>query len=404
MGEREFVALMALISAMAALAIDILLPAFAEMRTAFGLAPDATDLALTITLFFVGSGLGNLVYGPLTDAWGRKPVLLGSLALYGLAALAAALATSLTWLLIARFVWGFGSGGPRVLTQAIVRDRFSGDAMARVMSMVQAVFFLGPVAAPLIGAGLVTIGSWRWVMVFGVITSTIAALWSLRLKETLLPENRRPLSARSVGTGITVVVRHRRTFLLALATTFLSGSFFSFLSSSELVFADVFDRADWFVPYFSGMAVVLGVVSLGITKLLKRFPAKRITLVAGATLVPIAATRVALGLWFDGTPPFVLWLILFSLSNLCIVAMFPTLNSLALEPMGALAGTAASVIGFTTMVGGAGLAAITDRSLGESVLPLAVAYLSYGSVSLVLQAVALREPPTAVGEAQPALL
>jgi DHA1 family bicyclomycin/chloramphenicol resistance-like MFS transporter len=150
------------------------------------------------------------------------------------------------------------------------------------------------------------------------------------------------------------------------------------------------------------MAVILGVVSLGITKLLKRIPARRITIMAGGMLVPISASRLAVALWFDGTPPFILWLILFSLSNLCIVAMFPTLNSLALEPMGALAGTAASVIGFTTMVGGAGLAAVTDRSLGDSVLPLAVAYLCYGSVSFVLQVVALRQPSTAVEQAVPA--
>lgn len=399
MGEREFVVLMALISALAALAIDILLPAFADMRVAFGLAPDATNLSLTITLFFVGSGLGNLVYGPLTDAWGRKPVLLASLALYGAAALASALATDLMWLLVARFLWGFGAGGPRVLTQAIVRDRFSGDAMARVMSTVQAVFFLGPIAAPLVGAGLVSIGSWRWVMAFGVITSAATALWSLRLRETLLPDHRRPLSAATIVGGFRAVVGHRRTLLLALSNTFVAGAFFSFLSSSELVFGDVFDRAEWFVPYFSGMAVILGLSSLGITHLLKRIPASRITKVAGAGLVLVSSGRLILAIGYGGVPPFPVWLVLFSLSNLCIVAMFPSLNSLSLEPMGALAGTAASVLGFTMSVGGAALASITDRFLGGSVLPLALAYCGYGAVSYLLQISGLRQPATPAGAA-----
>ena len=401
MSEREFVALMALISAQAALAIDILLPAFADMRIAFGLSPDATALSLTITLFFVGSGLGNLVYGPLTDAWGRKPVLLGSVALYGLSALASALATSLAWLLVARFVWGFASGGPRVLTQAIVRDRFSGDAMARVMSMIQAVFFFGPIAAPLLGAGLVAVGSWRWVMMFGVITAGVTILWSLRLRETLLPDHRRPLNPTNVIGGIRTVVGHRRTFLLALSVMFLSSAFFSFLSSSELIFADVFDRAELFVPFFSGMAMLLGATSLVVTRILKRVAAERVNQVAGAALVGFSAIRLMLALLFDGVPPFVPWVMLFVLSNLCIVSMFPSLNSLALEPMGALAGTAASVLGFTMSVGGAALAAVTDRFLAGSVLPLALAYVGYGSISFALQRAAMRFPDSPPTEAPP---
>ena len=383
---------MALISAMAALAIDMLLPAFAGMRRAFGLAPDATDLSLTITLFFVGSGVGNLVYGPLADAWGRKPVLLSSLGLYGAAALAAALAPSLPFLLAARFLWGVGSGGPRVLSQAIVRDRFSGDRMARVMTLIQATFFLAPIAAPLIGAGLVAVGSWRWVMAFGVITALVASIWSLRLQETLPPERRRRLTRRSITEGIGIVVSHRRTLLFTLSLSFLSGSFFSFLGSSELVFSDVFDRPQWFVTYFSSMAAVLGAVSLANNRLMKRVPVSRVTLAAGASLIALSAARTALVYLTGHDPPFLLWLVLFSVSNICVVVMLPGLYSLALEPMGALAGTAASVMGFVTSVLGAGLAAYTDRSIDDSVAPLALAYLVYSSISYVLQLRALRQP------------
>lgn len=398
-GETEFVLLMALISALTALAIDMLLPGFTGMREAFGLAPDATDLAATITLFFIGNGIGNLVYGPMADAWGRKPVLVASLALYGLAALAATIAPNLTLLLIARFIWGVGAGGPRVLTQAIVRDRFSGDAMARVMSMIQAAFFIGPIAAPLIGAGLVSIGSWRWVMAFGVVSALITAVWSLRLQETLPPDRRRSLNPRAIAGGVRAVLGHRRTLLFALSVTFISGAFFSFLSSSELIFEDVFGHGDWFVTYFSVMALFLGFVSLGITRLLRRISAARVTVVAGAGLIVFSAARVVLAQATGGVPPFWIWLTLFSLSNLCIVATFPSLNSLALEPMGALAGTAASVIGFMTSVGGAILATITDRRLGGTVAPLALGYLIYSVMAYCFQLAALRRPESDVGSA-----
>ncbi len=392
---------MALISALTALAIDMLLPGFSGMREAFGLAPDATDLAATITVFFVGNGIGNLIYGPMADAWGRKPVLVASLGLYGVAALAATFAPNLTVLLAARFVWGVGAGGPRVLTQAIVRDRFSGDAMARVMSMIQAAFFIGPVAAPLIGAGLVAIGSWRWVMAFGVLSALTTAVWSLRLQETLPQERRRPLTPRAITGGVGAVLSHRPTLLFSLSLMFLSGAFFSFLSSSELIFEDVFGHGDWFVTYFSVMAVLLGCMSLGINRLLRRVPAGRVTMVAGAGLIVFSAARVVLAQLSEGVPPFWLWIVLFSLSNVCVVATFPSLNSLALEPMGGLAGTAASVIGFLTSVGGAGLAMITDRRLGGTVAPLAFGYLLYATIAYCCQLLALRRPANVVGTVTP---
>ena len=391
-GETEFVLLMALISALTALAIDMLLPGFSGMREAFGLAPDATDLAATITVFFVGNGIGNLIYGPMADAWGRKRVLVASLTLYGLAALAATAAPNLTVLLVARFVWGVGAGGPRVLTQAIVRDRFSGDAMARVMSTIQAAFFIGPIAAPLIGAGLVSIGSWRWVMAFGVVTALITAIWSLRLQETLPVERRRPLSFASTTGGVRTVLQNRQTLLFSLSIMFISGAFYSFLSSSELIFEDVFGRGDWFVTYFSLMALLLGVMSLGINRLLRRMSASRVTVAAGAGMILFSAVRVVLAEATGGVPPFWPWIVLFSLSNVCVVAMFPSLNSLALEPMGDLAGTAASVIGFLASVGGAALATITDRRLGGTVAPLALGYLLYAVAAYGCQLLALRRP------------
>ncbi len=399
MGETEFVLLMALTSAMTALAIDMLLPGFSGMREAFGLAPDATDLAATITVFFVGNGIGNLIYGPMADAWGRKPVLVASLGLYGLAALAATLAPNLTFLLVARFIWGIGAGGPRVLTQAIVRDRFSGDAMARVMSMIQAAFFIGPIAAPLLGAGLVALGSWRWVMAFGVVSALVTAVWSLRLQETLPVDRRRPLTGRAILGSVGIVLGHRETLLFSLSLMFISGAFFSFLSSSELIFEDVFGRGQWFVTYFSAMALFLGIVSLGITRLLRRTSAARLTIVAGAGMVVFSAARVVLAQATGGTPPFAWWLVLFSLTNLCIVATFPSLNSLALEPMGELAGTAASVIGFLTSVGGAVLATITDRRLGGSVAPLALGYLLYTSMAYGFQLAAIRRRSGALSPA-----
>ncbi|MCY4664476.1 MAG: MFS transporter, partial [Acidimicrobiaceae bacterium] len=268
MREREFVLLMGLLTAMSALAIDIMLPAFAQMRPAFGLPDDSTRLSLTVTLFLMGAGVGHLFYGPIADAMGRKPTLAGSLVLYAAAALTAALAPSLGVLYISRFVWGFAAAGPRVLTQAIVRDRFAGTAMARVMTLIQTVFFIAPILAPGLGKALVVIGSWRWVMAFGVIPALAAVTWSVRLEETLDPGHRRPLRLGAALAGFRFVVSNRTALGYTLMVTFGFGAFLAYLGSTELILSDIYDRSSWFVPYFTVAGVAAAAVALTSNRLL----------------------------------------------------------------------------------------------------------------------------------------
>ena len=397
MGEREFVLFMALLSAMTALAIDMLLPAFEEMRPAFGLDDDSPRLALTVTLFLMGAGIGNLFYGPIADAVGRKPTLTGSMVLYGLAALSAAFAPSLGVLYISRFVWGVASAGSRTLTQAIVRDRFAGTAMARVMTLVQTAFFLAPIIAPVLGKGLVEIGSWRWVMAFGVVTALLVLGWSLRLGETLDPANRRPLRLGPVLAGFRSVLRNRTALGYTLTVTFGFGAFLSFLGSTELIFAKVYARPGWFVPYFSAVGVLAALVALGSNRLLHTVRASQMALGASVAFSTACAALFAATAAGGGLPPFMVWLVLFSLANACHVAVFPTAMSLALEPMGEMAGTAAGVLGFSASLGGSLLASFTDRAIDDSVMPIGIAYLAYSSIALACQLWARGGPATPGG-------
>ena len=385
MGGREFVLLMGLLTAMSSLAIDIMLPAFSQMRTAFGLDDDSTRLSLTVTLFLMGAGVGHLFYGPIADAVGRKPTLVGSVVLYAAAALVAALAPSLGVLYISRFVWGVAAAGPRTLTQAIVRDRFAGTAMARVMTLIQTVFFIAPIMAPGLGKALVLIGSWRWVMAFGVVSGLAVVVWSLRLEETLDPAHRRQLRLGSVLAGFRFVVADRTAVGYTLMVTFSFGAFLAYLGSSELIFSDVYDRAGWFVPYFTVAGVVAAAVALSSNRLLHRLHARQLALGAGSAFAAASAALFAVTIASDGLPPFGVWLVLYSLCNSIHVAVFPSGISLALEPMGAMAGTAASVLGFSTWMLGALLASFTDRAIDGSVMPIGIAYFAYSSIALVCQ-------------------
>ena len=385
MGEREFVLHMALLTAMTSLAIDIMLPAFAQMRPAFGLDDGSTRLSLTVTLFLMGAGIGHLFYGPIADAVGRKPTLAGSLMLYTAAALAAASAPSLGVLYSSRFVWGFAAAGPRTLTQAIVRDRFAGTSMARVMTLIQTVFFIAPIMAPGLGKALVVIGSWRWVMAFGVVTGLAAMAWSLRLEETLDPAHRRPLQVGPVLAGFRSVVFNRTALGYTLMVTFSFAAFLSFLGSTELIFSDVYDRSGWFVPYFTVSGVVAATVALSSNRLLHRVHARQLALGAGSAFAAASAALYAVTTASAGLPPFVAWLVPFSLCNAIHVAVFPSGISLALEPMGALAGTAASVLGFSTWMVGSLLASFTDRAIDGSVMPIGIAYFAYSLIALACQ-------------------
>ena len=382
MGELEFVLFMAMVTAMSALAIDILLPAFAQMRPAFGLDHDSTELSLTITLFLMGTGVGNLFYGPVADAVGRKPTLAGGMALYGAAALTCALAPSLGVLYASRFVWGFASGGSRTLSQAIVRDRYAGTAMARVMTLIQTAFMITPILAPVLGKALVEIGSWRWVMAFGAVTAAAILGWSARLAETLDPDHRRPLSVRPVLAGFRSVMGNRTSLGYTLMITFGFGAFLSFLASTELIFGDVYGRPGWFVPYFSAFGVASALVALGCNRVLHRVEARQLALGAASAFVAVSAALFAVTAAGDGLPPFGLWMALFSLANASYVGVFPTAMSLALEPMGRMAGTAAAAMGACGSLGGSLLASFTDRAIDGSVMPIGVAYLAYSLLSL----------------------
>ena len=196
---REFILLVTALMATTALGIDLMLPAFPEIREQFGMAPDSTQVTWIITAYFLGMAAGPWLYGPASDRFGRRIPLYAGLTLYAVAAVTAALAPSWELIVVSRFVWGIGSAGPRSLSVAMIRDRYEGDAMARLMSMIMAVFLLVPIAAPGVGAGLIAFLPWRAVFWFPAAVAVLLMFWARRLPETLTPDRRRPFTWRSVG-------------------------------------------------------------------------------------------------------------------------------------------------------------------------------------------------------------
>lgn len=381
MGEREFIALLAALTASTALGIDVMLPALGEIRASFGLAADATTLSWAVTLYLLGLGCAQLLFGPIADRFGRKPALYGGLALYALGATGAALAPSLQFLLVSRFVWGVGAASPRTVALTITRDAYVGDRMGRVLSLVMAVFLIAPILGPGIGELLLLSGSWRWVFGFSVVTAASLSLWLIRLDETLDPRNRLPLDFRRLTGAFRAVVANRATLGYGLAVTFALGAFLAYLAGSELLFEDVYGRGGQFALLFGAGAAVMAVAALASARTIRVMGVEAVLRRALVCYLLSAAAVTAASLVGDGRPPFWLWWALLTALNALHVVIVPACNTLAMGPMGRIAGVASAVIGAFSMGIGSMLASITSRFGQGSVTPLSLGYLCYGALA-----------------------
>jgi DHA1 family bicyclomycin/chloramphenicol resistance-like MFS transporter len=369
-------------TALSALAIDTMLPAFDEMRDAFGLPSDSNRVALAVTTFFLGMALGQMFHGPLADRFGRKPVLYGSLLLYGVCAAAATVAPTLEALILVRFVWGAAAAGPHVVTTAIARDLYSGDEMARTLSFVRSVFLIVPVMAPALGELLITVGAWQWVFGVGTVLAAIVGIWSTRLPETLDPDARRPLQLSAISRAFGEIVHSRTTLGYTAAATFALGAFLPWLGSSQLIFDEIYGRPGQFALWFALIAVAMSAASLTAAAMVQRLTA--VTMVRRSMVIFLmhSVLFVAVVAAFEGVPPFGIFMVLIVVAVANLVAINPSLVSLAMERMGHIAGTAAAVIGTLSYTGGALLAGLVDGAMSDSIAPLAVGFLVYGAAML----------------------
>lgn len=382
--EREVIAYLAFLGILLAFGIDTALPAFDELRPAFGLTEGDNQITLIITLYLLGQAFGQLVYGPFADRFGRVPVLRFGIAVYALGAIGSAAASNLELLFASRLVWGFGAAAPAVLRGAIARDLYEGNEMARVVSIMMAFFMIGPVLAPLFGQGVLALGSWEWVFLSALLLAAAALAWSFRFGETLAPEHRRELDLASIGTGFRIVLTNRTTLGYTLAMTFGFGSFFIFLGSAQPIFDTIYDREGQFAVLFGLVSITMGVGFYVVNRFIERVGAHRVAVVAASVSVASTAVLTVVSLTSDGTPGFWTWLVFMALANTFVTLLTPTCSALALEPMGELAGTASAVMGFLTTAGGSLLAAVVDAQIDGTVTPMAVAYTGYGLVALVL--------------------
>lgn len=367
---------------LAALGIDAVLPAFPEIRAELGLSADSTAVTGIVTTYLLGLAIGQVLYGPLADRFGRKPALYLGYGVYIVGAAAATFAPDLGLILLARFVWGVGAAGPRVVTLSVVRDRYEGEAMARAMSFIMAVFVLVPVVAPTLGAAIVSVVAWRWIFGVCLALAAVMALWATRLSETLAPEHRMELRFTRVMRAARQVVSNRQTLGYTVALTCLFGVFTSYLASSEIIFTEVFGQGDRFPLIFGGLAAVMGSAMLANARFVGRLGTRRMAHGVLIGYVVAATALVTVAVVTDGEPPLAVFLVGLGTMLFSHALLIPNFNTIAMDPMAEIAGTASSVIGTISTAIGALIGSMLDRAFDGTVVPITLGFAGFGVVAL----------------------
>ena len=386
-GFREFVVLMAGLMALNALAIDAMVPALPAIGSDLAVLDD-NQRQLVVSLYVLGFGSSQLLYGPLSDRYGRKPVLIVGLVLYVGFALLCAAAASFTLLLAARMAQGAAAAATRVLVVSIVRDRYEGAQMARLMSLVFLVFLLMPVLAPSFGQLTLLVAPWRAIFFGLALFGAVMLAWSLwRLPETLRPEHRRALSATAILDAARQTLSDRQSVGYTLAFTTMMGALMGYINSIQQIVFDVFQRPELIALTFAAVAGPMAVTSYANSRLVERIGTRRLAHlgIVGFTAVSIAHLGFALageGLW--------LFIVMQGLAMACFGLSSANFGALAMQPLGHIAGTASSVQGTIGTIGGALLGLAIGQSFDGTVVPLAAGFAAMGALALAILAVTER--------------
>ncbi|AFL52601.1 DHA1 family bicyclomycin/chloramphenicol resistance-like MFS transporter [Sinorhizobium fredii] len=380
MGLVEFVVTIAVMTASVALAIDSMLPALSSIGQSFGVA-NANDAQLVIGIFFLGFGFSQIFFGSLSDAFGRRVVLLGGLAFFTLSSFAASQATSFEALLVLRFIQGIGAAAVRITTMAIVRDCFGGREMARVMSYVMIVFMIVPIVAPSLGQLVILYADWHWIFILIGLIGLILFLVALtRMSESLPVEERLPLSVSAILSGFRTVLTNRITCGYMIGLTLFTAVICAYIVSVQQVFGEIYGLADWLPIAFAGTAGGIAVANFANGFFVRSFGMRRISHVAMILFTLLSAAGFAISL--AGTPAFVVSYLLFSVLLMFFALIATNFTAISLEPMGHLAGTATAITGFISTTAGALVGSAVGQLFNGTLQPLFGGFALFGLLTI----------------------
>ena len=341
--ERELIWMMALLMALQAFGIDAMLPALDDM--AVSLSVEGNDRQFVIGIYLLTAGMGTLVPGALADRFGRRPVLLTSIAIYIVLSIACALVTTYDQLLVVRAAAGFFAAGIVALPPAIIRDRVGGDKMARMMSLIFVIFLMVPAVAPSIGELILLVGDWRMIFAAMALQGILVGSWVyFRLPESLADENRQPIHAPTIARNMKSALSERSVIGYVLGSTLVFGALFGFINSSQQLISDAFGRPDVFPIVFGICAGSMAIASWSNSRIVERFGARRVSHTALFTFIAVAAVQVVFA--FGGEETLWEFVTLMAINMALLGFIGSNFGSIAMNPFFHIAGAASSVHGF----------------------------------------------------------
>lgn len=380
----EFVILISLIMSLAALSIDAMLPALPQIGRDLNVQ-NANDRQLVVSMIFMGMAFGQLFFGPLSDNTGRKPAIYGGLILYMAGSLLSMSAATFPVMLAGRLIQGIGISSPRAVTMALVRDQFEGRAMARVMSFVSTVFILIPMLAPTLGQAVLLFSGWRGIFGVFVALAMIILVWfALRQPETLAPENRAPFTLQRIFRATQEVIKNRLAFGYTVTAGLVSGAFLGYLNSAQQIFQEQYALGTRFPLYFAIVASAIGLASLTNTRLVMHYGMRFLVRISMQAIVILSAIAFGAALFVAGQPP--LWVLMayLMMTFFCVGILFGNLNSLAMQPLGHIAGIGAAIVGSLSTLISTLLGTMIGQSYNNTIFPLIIGMAVLVGLSIIV--------------------
>lgn len=391
----ELVAGFALLTSLTALSLDAILPGLPAIQAQF--AVSTTDTQLVVSMLVLGMVFGELVFGPLADAYGRKPAIMTGLGIFMIGTLIATLATSLPMLLCGRIVQGIGVAGPKIGTRALIRDQFSGAAMARIFSFVVMLIILVPMIAPAYGQLVLAVGNWRGIFISYAVLALIGAGWLLlRQPETLSQERRIPLALNRLGANTLLIGRHPKVMAYTAVAGLIFGCQVTYLSTAQAIFDDLYNAGANFALYFAILASGIGLASFINGRLVLKLGMQRQTITALVGMILLSLVLLLVSWLSGGYPSLVVFLALGFGLFFCVGLVFGNINALAMQWLGRVAGLGASIIASVSSLISVGVALLVGQFYNQTLYSLSLGFLGCALLALLLVLFARRVTAQAV--------
>jgi len=379
----EFVLLVSMMMSLTALSIDAMLPALPQIGRDLNVQ-NPNDRQLVVSLIFLGLAFGQLFFGPLSDKTGRKPAIYAGYGLFIAGSLLSMFAISFPMMLIGRFLQGAGVSAPRAVTLALVRDRYEGRAMARVMSFVMTVFILVPMIAPILGQTILLFSGWRSIFGVFILLAAITLIWfALRMPETLAAENRAPFSLKRILRTATEIIKIRPALAYTVTAGLVGGAHLGYLNSAQQVFQEQYALGELFPLFFAIIAFSIGLASFLNARLVVRFGMRLLVRWALLVIFGLSIVAIAGALLSAGQPP--LWLLMayLMLVFFCIGILFGNMNALAMEPLGHIAGIGAAIVGSLSTLISMLLGTVIGQNYNGTIIPLVIGLAVLTGLSII---------------------